>query len=137
MNADSETAKVAAQELDLEVPKKGAPNMEQTEPIGARKSGSNDTNVSIEHTDEKISEEKRDMEASEAEDVTPPPVLVPRSQRRGLFGRFALLAEITEPKHYSRRTKWWITFIVAMAAIAAPMGSAIILRKDSNMHYLP
>lgn len=34
------------------------------------------------------------------------PVKVPRSQRRGLLGRFSILAEVDEPKAYSRKTKW-------------------------------
>lgn len=62
--------------------------------------------------------------------ITPrrPLVKVSRSKRRGLFSRFALLAEVTEPSDYPDRTKWFITFIVAIAAAAAPVGSAIIFR---------
>ncbi|KAM5433182.1 hypothetical protein MferCBS31731_007179 [Microsporum ferrugineum] len=56
-----------------------------------------------------------------------PPVIVPRSRRRGLFGSLTLLAEVENPKHYSRKAKWFITFVVAVAAGAAPMGSAIFL----------
>lgn len=63
--------------------------------------------------------------------VSPAPVKVHRSQRRGLFGRFTIVAEVEEPKHYSRRTKWFITFVVAMAAVAAPMGSVIFFREPS------
>jgi hypothetical protein len=55
------------------------------------------------------------------------PETVPRLERRGLLGRFTLIPEITIPIHYARRTKWLITAIVALAAAAAPMGSAIIL----------
>jgi hypothetical protein len=55
--------------------------------------------------------------------------IVARSRRRGLLGRFALIPEVTRPQEYSRTTKWLITFIVALAAAAAPMGSAIFLRK--------
>ncbi|KAF7530454.1 hypothetical protein G7054_g9570 [Neopestalotiopsis clavispora] len=51
--------------------------------------------------------------------------IVPRAKRRGLFGRLAVLPEVHRPYDYSRRTKWTITFIVAIAAAAAPMGSAI------------
>lgn len=132
MIVDSGTAKIAAEELDHDEPKMNSLDREEIEATEARKSSS-DTDASIEHTEEKISESRRDVEGQEAEDVTPPPVKVVRSKRRGLFGRFTLLAEITEPKHYSRGTKWWITFIVAMAAVAAPMGSAIILRKHSHI----
>ena len=73
--------------------------------------------------------EKRDVEAVDTEVDDPEPVKVPRSKRRGLFGRFSIVAEVEEPKHYSRRIKWYITFVVALAAVAAPMGSAIIFRK--------
>lgn len=62
--------------------------------------------------------------------ITPksPLVRVARSKRRGLFSRFALVAEVTEPFDYKDSTKWFVTFIVAVAAAAAPVGSAIILR---------
>lgn len=57
------------------------------------------------------------------------PIPVPRSRRRGLFAQFTLLAEVENPKTYPRRTKWFITFIVAVAAAAAPMGSSIFFRR--------
>jgi multidrug resistance protein len=55
------------------------------------------------------------------------PIVVPRKERRGLFGTVCTIAEVTEPYDYSRRRKWTITFVVAVAAAAAPMGSSIIL----------
>ncbi|KAG9790940.1 MFS general substrate transporter, partial [Aureobasidium melanogenum] len=60
--------------------------------------------------------------------ITPkrPIVRVPRAERRGLFARFALVAEVTEPVDYKNGTKWFVTFIVAIAAAAAPIGSGII-----------
>lgn len=60
--------------------------------------------------------------------ILPAPVKVKRSARRGLFGRFTIVAEVEEPKHYERRTKWFITFTIALAAAAAPLGSAIFFR---------
>lgn len=69
---------------------------------------------------------------STASSISPQPVKVPPSTRRGLFGRFTILAEVEEPKHYGRKTKWFITFIVALAAAAAPMGSAIFFRTFSQ-----
>ncbi|KZF19007.1 putative MFS multidrug resistance transporter [Xylona heveae TC161] len=52
--------------------------------------------------------------------------VVPRGNRRGLFGRFALLPEVAEPQlDYVRKEKWAITFIISMAAVAAPLGSTI------------
>jgi len=63
--------------------------------------------------------------------VTPkqPTVKVPRARRRGLFSRFALVAEVTNPYDYPNNVKWFITFIVAIAGAAAPVGSAIIFRR--------
>ena len=58
------------------------------------------------------------------------PVKVSRSNRRGLFGRLTILAEVQDPKSYPRRTKWFITFVVAIAGMAAPLGSTIIFGKD-------
>ena len=62
----------------------------------------------------------------------PAPVVVPRAQRRGLLARFSFVAEVEEPKHYPRRIKWFITFVVALAAVAAPMGSTIFFRKKHH-----
>lgn len=53
---------------------------------------------------------------------------VPVSQRSGWLSRCSLLYEAEEPKGYPRSVKWFITFEIALAAVAAPMGSAIILR---------
>ncbi|PGG96215.1 hypothetical protein AJ80_09859 [Polytolypa hystricis UAMH7299] len=66
-------------------------------------------------------------------DPHPPPVLVPRNERRGLFGRLTILAEVRQPKHYPRKSKWFITFIIAVAAAAAPMGSAIFFPSLSQV----
>ncbi|KAL9613228.1 MAG: hypothetical protein Q9167_002244 [Letrouitia subvulpina] len=52
---------------------------------------------------------------------------VPRSKRRGFLGRFSLVAEIEEPKHYPRSTKWFITFVVSLAGATAPLASTVIL----------
>jgi hypothetical protein len=61
-------------------------------------------------------------------------VKVPRSQRRGLLGRFTLVAEVENPYDYSNALKWFVTFIVAFAAAAAPMGSSIFFRKSLLTH---
>lgn len=63
--------------------------------------------------------------------------IVPRSKRRGLFGRLAIIPEVDNPYDYKRSTKWLITLIVALAAAAAPMGSAIFLRKCSHTIRFP
>lgn len=58
-----------------------------------------------------------------------PAIVVPRMKRRGLFGQLTLVAEVEDPKTYPRKMKWFITFIVAVAAVAAPGGSSIFFRK--------
>lgn len=60
------------------------------------------------------------------------PVPVPSKERRGWLARVSIVAEVQDPKDYARRTKWFITFIVAVAAAAAPMGSGIVLRTISK-----
>lgn len=57
-------------------------------------------------------------------------IRVPRVKRRGLLAKFSIIAEVEEPKDYSKRTKWFITFVVGMAALSAPLGSTIILRES-------
>jgi hypothetical protein len=64
----------------------------------------------------------------------PGPMVVPRHKRRGLFGRFTVLAEVGEPEDYPRNTKWFITFIVAIAAAAAPLGSNIFFRSSASFY---
>ena len=71
--------------------------------------------------------QQRQQDLERVQSVKLPLIKVPRSERRGLFARFAAIPEVTEPQHYSNKTKWLVTFIVAIAAAAAPVGSAIIL----------
>ncbi|KUJ11958.1 MFS multidrug transporter-like protein [Mollisia scopiformis] len=78
---------------------------------------------------------------SRSSSFSPEPVVVPRSKRRGLLARFTLIPEVEEPYDYKRSTKWFITFQVAIAAAAAPMGSAILLpalpQLASDLHSTP
>jgi hypothetical protein len=127
---DQDTARVGAQELDRESLKKGVPP-DFGEKI-TDESSPHTSQTSIDPERRPGVRENHDVEAVVREEVTPAPEKVPRSKRRGLFGRFTLLAEVKEPKHYPRRTKWWITFVIALAAVAAPMGSAIVFRKSSG-----
>ena len=55
--------------------------------------------------------------------------VVPRLHRRGLFAQLALVPEVNRPFDYSNKVKWTITIFVAIAAAAAPLGSAIFFRK--------
>ncbi|KAH1345298.1 hypothetical protein KXW34_003079, partial [Aspergillus fumigatus] len=61
------------------------------------------------------------------------PIAVPRLKHRGLFGQLTLLAEVENPKTYLRKTKWFITFIVALAGSTAPMGSSILFPSLSQI----
>jgi multidrug resistance protein len=70
---------------------------------------------------------KRPATLSRTTSVLPDAILVPRTQRRGLLARFTLIPEVENPYHYTRKTKWFLTFIVAFCAMAAPMGSAIVM----------
>ena len=83
-----------------------------------------------------VDDQSRDIEAALQRTLTPkqPIIKVPRAKRRGLFARFCVLAEVTEPWDYKNNTKWSITFIIAIAGAAAPVGSAIILRKYTGRH---
>ena len=78
---------------------------------------------------------EKDVESTQAgSSAAPSAVKVPRGKRRGLFAQFCVLAEVEEPKQYPRGMKWLITFIIAMAAVAAPLGSSIILRERFLCH---
>ena len=89
-----------------------------SEPVEKRSTdGGHDVEAQVLNTDER---------------PNPPPIKVPRSQRRGFLGRLTILAEVEEPKNYPRSTKWFLTFVVAQAAMAAPMGSAILFRKTHD-----
>ena len=126
---DNDTANIAAQEIDHESPKEHvAPDLERIKD-NFSPSASHPEN---EHAAEGSDTEQKDAETVETEMEEPGPVKVPRSKRRGLFGRFAILAEVEEPKDYSRTTKWYITFVVALAAVAAPLGSTIIFRMTPD-----
>ncbi|KAJ5340693.1 Major facilitator superfamily domain general substrate transporter [Penicillium brevicompactum] len=62
-----------------------------------------------------------------------PALKVARLKRRGLFGQITLVAEVENPKTYSRNMKWLITFNVALAGSAAPLGSSIIFSSLSQV----
>ncbi|KAI8633865.1 major facilitator superfamily transporter [Xylariaceae sp. FL1651] len=50
---------------------------------------------------------------------------VPKEMRRGLVPWLSLVPEVDKPYYYDNRIKWMLTTFVAIAACAAPMGSAI------------
>lgn len=50
---------------------------------------------------------------------------MPRARRRGLLARFAVVPEVERPYDCANSTKWGITTVAAVAAVAAPLGSSI------------
>jgi hypothetical protein len=80
----------------------------------------------------KVSDEKlaalpnleADLENGEgAELKRNPSTIIPRKKRRGLFAQLVVgIPEIEDPVQYSRKIKNVIVFIIAIAAVAAPMG---------------
>ncbi|KAI1262654.1 major facilitator superfamily transporter [Xylariaceae sp. FL1019] len=52
-------------------------------------------------------------------------VPVPRAKQRGFLSWLSVIPEVDRPYNYQDGTKWFITLVVAVAAAAAPMGSAI------------
>ncbi|KAF2769377.1 MFS general substrate transporter [Teratosphaeria nubilosa] len=49
------------------------------------------------------------------------------AKRRGLFVRLCIVAEVDNPYAYTRRNKWTITLIIAIAGAVGPMGSGLVL----------
>lgn len=122
----NDTAAVRAQKIDHESTKEdvGSQLEEKTEDGPSPDSAQ----PVIKHAATEPGTEQRDLEKVQREIQHLEPVKVPRSQRRGLFARLTILAEVEDPKHYSQRVKWYITFVIALAAVAAPLGSTIIFR---------
>lgn len=56
-----------------------------------------------------------------------PAIVVPRLKRRGLFAQLAFVPEVENAKTYSRKTRWFLTILVAAAGATAPMGTSIFL----------
>ena len=104
---------------------------------------SDDEITDVKHAHDSISQASDDTPVIEGKDEEAPvcsissndeqelPKVVPRLKRRGLFGQLTFLAEVENPKIYPRKTKWFITFVVAVAGAAAPMGSSIFFRKST------
>jgi hypothetical protein len=88
------------------------------------------TNIAVDapSLENSIELESRPSPPQQKVQISAAAVKVPRSQRRGLFAGLSILAEIKDPYSYPYTTKWFIVFIVAYAAAAAPMASAILFR---------
>jgi hypothetical protein len=69
----------------------------------------------------------RDLEIAEKNTFTRPlSSNIPRSHRRGIFARLTVIPEIEDPVQYSPLTKTCILVIIAIAAIAGPMGYRLL-----------
>ncbi|EFW16793.1 MFS multidrug transporter [Coccidioides posadasii str. Silveira] len=104
-----------------EAKKKSAPETQLEDEGGSSRPSSVHTNLS----DREPVENLELGPVTTGSSVSPSPVSIPMSKRRGLLAQLALVPEVEEPKHYPRKTKWFITFVIGVAAMAAPMGSAI------------
>lgn len=58
-----------------------------------------------------------------------PLTIVPKTKRRGLLAKFAIVPEVERPYDYKNSTKWTITAAISLATAAAPMGSSIFYRE--------
>jgi multidrug resistance protein len=96
---------------------------------GLRESHESERTLSDEGHDAQVAtpHRSRSRAQSSTRSIRKDAVIVPRGERRGLFAKLAVIAEVTEPHDYTNKRKWMITFVVAVAAAAAPMGSSIIL----------
>lgn len=61
--------------------------------------------------------------------------VVPRLKRRGFLAQLTLIPEVERPYDYPDKVKWTITLFIALAACAAPMGSAIFFRKHIHVFH--
>jgi hypothetical protein len=95
-----------------------------------REEGGHDIGPSALHPD---SESARPSQRSRASSFVRGGLVVPRNQRRGLFGRFTIVPELESSYDYKNSTKWVITAVIALAAAAAPMGSSIFMRECQSV----
>ena len=110
---------------DDKIPKKALPTSSQD--VSA-KGCSAESETHHEERPVSSSQVTNDVTSDEEEDF-----IVNKKSRRGLIAALAVISEVTDPRKYSRKTKWTITMIVALAAAAAPLGSTIVLPALSSI----
>ena len=110
---------------DDKIPKKALPTSSQD--VSA-KGCSAESETHHEERPVSSSQVTNDETSDEEEDF-----IVNKKSRRGLIAALAVIPEVTDPRMYSRKTKWTITMIVALAAAAAPLGSTIVLPALSSI----
>ena len=57
------------------------------------------------------------------------PSEIPRRKRRGLLASIVFIAEIKDARQYPRRTKWILTWAMALMAWLAPLGGTVFYRR--------
>jgi hypothetical protein len=97
----------------------GAPQPSQQQQTAAAAAANSDTRVVAEPGSIEP-EEKTEHPAAKR---------VPRPERRGLFGRFTVVPELSSSSDYPRSTKWFMTVIVALAGATSSTGSSIFYRE--------
>jgi MFS family permease len=104
--------------------------IEQNYPKGLPSSSSSSSTATIEEVEQRTDDSEVGKGQTDSRNgvviVDRTPIKVNRLQRRGLFASMCVIGEITEPKHYGNGTKWFLTFVVAVGAAIAPLGSGII-----------
>ena len=140
MDNDEEKADIAANKhkpQDFNVPTEH-PGVSTSPDEDEKRRPSDGDSIHSEHSHtssdsiEPIPEEKEPAQRSKSKSSSVrsrPLSIVPRHKRRGLLAKFALIPEVDRPYDYKRGTKWLITLVVALAAAAAPIGSAIMMRE--------
>jgi multidrug resistance protein len=126
-SGDTHHIKGYAEKESANEPRRGRSHSGQSG--GLRESHETERTLSDEGHDAQVAtpHRSRSRAQSSIRSIRKDAVVVPRGERRGLFARLAVIAEVTEPHDYTNKRKWMITFVVAVAAAAAPMGSSIIL----------
>ncbi|CAK7269384.1 hypothetical protein SEPCBS57363_003576 [Sporothrix epigloea] len=96
----------------------------------------NEPGAGLQAVESRLSQQAHERAASShalSRTVSRTPTIVPRSKRRGLFGKFAILPEVERPYEYPNKTKWLITLIVALSAAGGPLGSSIFYPSLSQL----
>lgn len=126
-----------SKEPDVQAVAAPVPNSEDILEIGRGRRGSSRSSHCSKDSDATLPDTGHDHQTpghrdrsraqSSARSVRREIVKVARKDRRGLFARFTVVAEVTDPYAYSRAMKWWLTFVISVAGSAAPMATSIIL----------
>lgn len=53
--------------------------------------------------------------------------IIPKHERRGLLAGVCVVPEVKDPRDYPSNIKWFLTGVVSLAAMAAPLGTSIML----------